>query len=37
LKFNPALVTYMDSLLDKAINSTVKHIRWQKNYQKTLS
>ena len=27
LKFNPALVTYMDSLLDKAINSTVKHIR----------
>jgi hypothetical protein len=27
LKFNPALVTYMESLLDKAINSTVKHIR----------
>jgi hypothetical protein len=27
LKFNPALVTYMESLLDKAINSTVKHKR----------
>jgi hypothetical protein len=26
LKFNPALVTYMESLLDKAITSTVKYI-----------
>jgi hypothetical protein len=37
LKYNPALVTYMEGLIDKAIKSNIKYIRWQKKYLITLN
>jgi hypothetical protein len=37
LKYNPALVTYMEGLIDKAIKSNIKYKRWQNNYLKALN